>query len=122
MVGLAPLHVADSPCGYLGKCGAGPNLVALPDGVVVGYCGMAAKASEVVMDFCGVSGSVDGGKSLEALALRKRAEGESEKSNFFEAEILLSQVTTLILLVRVLLWIKINFLFLFSMNECVFIC
>ncbi|KAJ0104622.1 hypothetical protein Patl1_19408 [Pistacia atlantica] len=89
LTALAPPHVAVHTCGCLGRCGAGPNLVALPGGVMVGHCGTAAKAAQVTMDLCGIRGSGD--KSLEALALRKRAEGEFEKGDFEEAERLLCQ-------------------------------
>lgn len=92
--GLAPPGVAVKSCGCLGRCGAGPNLVALPEGVVIGHCGTAARASDILMELCGKSGSDDAVKSLEALALRKRAETEIEKENFSEAEQLLSQVRT----------------------------
>lgn len=86
--GIASPDVAVKSCGCLGRCGAGPNLVALPDGVIVGHCGTAARAAEVMMSF--VAGDAQG--SLAALALRKRAENELEKNTFSEAELLLSQV------------------------------
>lgn len=92
--GLAPPNVAVKPCGCLGKCGAGPNLAVLPDGLIVGHCGTAARAAEVMMGLVSEgegSGSYDVKKSLDALALRKRAEIEFEKQNFTEAELLLSQ-------------------------------
>lgn len=90
---LAPPEVTVKSCGCLGRCGAGPNLVALPDGLMVGHCGTPARASEILMALCGIK-SHDAAKSLEALALRKRAEAEFEKANFSEAGRLLSQVTS----------------------------
>ncbi|KAF7820316.1 tetratricopeptide repeat protein 1 [Senna tora] len=92
--GLAPPNVAVKPCGCLGRCGGGPNLAVLPDGLIVGHCGTAARAAEVMSNLVGVgegSDSYDAKNSLEALALRKRAEIEFEKQNFTEAELLLSQ-------------------------------
>ena len=86
--GIAPPDVTVKSCGCLGRCGAGPNLAALPAAVIVGNCGTAARAAEVMMSF--VAGDAQG--SLAALALRKRAEDELEKDNFSEAELLLSQV------------------------------
>ncbi|XP_054806245.1 uncharacterized protein LOC129308896 [Prosopis cineraria] len=96
--GLAPPNVAVKPCGCLGKCGAGPNLVVLPDGVIVGHCGTAARAAEVMLGLISAgegSDSYDAKKSLDALALRKRAEVAFEKQNFTEAELLLSQAIEL---------------------------
>ncbi|XP_028772680.1 tetratricopeptide repeat protein 1-like [Neltuma alba] len=96
--GLAPPNVAVKPCGCLGKCGAGPNLAVLPDGLIVGHCGTAARAAEVMMGVVSMeegSDSYDAKKSLDALALRKRAEIEFEKQNFTEAELLLSQAIEL---------------------------
>uniref|UniRef100_A0A6P3ZS54 uncharacterized protein LOC107419715 n=1 Tax=Ziziphus jujuba TaxID=326968 RepID=A0A6P3ZS54_ZIZJJ len=96
LTGLAPANVAVKSCGCLGRCGAGPNLVALPDGVVVSHCGTAARAAEVMVAlYGGVWNSGDTKKSLEALALRKKAEKEMENGNFSEAELLLSQAIEL---------------------------
>lgn len=92
--GLAPPNVAVNPCACLGRCGAGPNLALLPDGIIVGHCGTAARAAEVVFSLFAVgegSGSFDAKSSLDALALRKRAEIEFEKQNFTQADLLLSQ-------------------------------
>ncbi|CAI8620027.1 unnamed protein product [Vicia faba] len=84
--GIAPPNVAVKSSGCLGKCGAGPNLVFLPDGIIVGHCGTAARCLEVM--FCGRDNSKT---SLDALALRKRADVEFDSKNFAEAELLLSQ-------------------------------
>lgn len=92
LTSLAPPVVTVKSSGCLGQCGAGPNIVALPDGVVIRHCGTAARAAEIMVELCGLRGSVDADKCLEALALRKRAEAEIEKGNFSEGELLLSQV------------------------------
>ncbi|KAK2654830.1 hypothetical protein Ddye_014686 [Dipteronia dyeriana] len=82
--GLAQPEVTVSSCGCLGRCGAGPNVVALPDGVIIGHCGTATRACQVMVELSGgrTGSVVDANKSLEALALRKRAESEIEKRNF----------------------------------------
>eukprot|EP00268_Persea_americana_P037754 TRINITY_DN3746_c0_g1_i10.p1 TRINITY_DN3746_c0_g1~~TRINITY_DN3746_c0_g1_i10.p1 ORF type:complete len:177 (-),score=23.34 TRINITY_DN3746_c0_g1_i10:374-904(-) len=87
---LAPPDVTVKSCGCLGRCGAGPNLVVLPEAAFIGNCGTAARASELMASLCG--GGWDPSKSLAALALRKMGEGELEKGNYSEAEVLLSQV------------------------------
>lgn len=88
--GIAPPNVAVNSSGCLGKCGAGPNLVFLPDGIIVGHCGTASRCLEVMF------GGRDNSKtSLDALALRKRADVEFENKNFSEAELLLSQAIDL---------------------------
>lgn len=92
---LAPPNVAVRPCGCLGRCGSGPNLVLLPDGFIVGHCGTAARSAEIMASlFAGGDnyGQDPTKNSLDALALRKRADIEFEKRNFVEAELLLSQV------------------------------
>ena len=94
--GLAPPNVEVKPCCCLGRCGGGPNLVVLPNGVIIGHCGTAARAAEIMANlFAG--GEDDAKTSLDALALRKRAENEFKKRNFTEAELLLSQVHLLCL-------------------------
>lgn len=96
--GLAPPNVTVKSCGCLGRCGAGPNLAALRDDgggvILVGHCGTAARSAEIMMGlFCGHDSDDTAAKtSLEALALRKRAETESEEGNFSQAELLLSRV------------------------------
>ncbi|GLT55909.1 hypothetical protein SLA2020_289920 [Shorea laevis] len=97
--GLAPPDVSVKPCGCLGRCGSGPNLALLPDGLVVAHCATAARAAEILLRLrCGdEADDVDAHSrpSLEALALRKRAEAEIDKGNFSEAELLLSQALDL---------------------------
>lgn len=61
---------------------------------MIEHCGTAAKAAQVTMELCGVNGPVD--KSLEALALRKRAESKFDNGDFEEAEGLLCQVQFLL--------------------------
>lgn len=95
LTGLAPPNVVVKSCGCLGKCGGGPNLAVLPDGVIFSHCGTVARATEVMVSlFAGKDccDSYDAKNSLDALTLRKRAEVEFEKQNFSEAEHLLSQV------------------------------
>ncbi|XP_058097965.1 uncharacterized protein LOC131242967 isoform X2 [Magnolia sinica] len=92
---LAPPEVSVNSCGCLGQCGAGPNLVVLPDAVYVRHCGTATRAAEVLAEVCRGSGGFDASKNLAVLALRKRGEGELEKGNFSEAEVLLSQAIDL---------------------------
>ncbi|KAK3041915.1 hypothetical protein RJ639_002197, partial [Escallonia herrerae] len=94
--GIAPPGIAVTSCGCLGRCGAGPNLVLLPAAAFVGHCATAARAANVMSEICGCGGDGDWSRrSLQALALRKTAEGEMSKSNFPEAEILLSKAIDL---------------------------
>ncbi|PON34858.1 N-terminal acetyltransferase A, auxiliary subunit [Parasponia andersonii] len=96
LTGLTPPSVAVSSCGCLGLCGAGPNLVALPGPVMVSHCGTAARSAEVMVALCGPAWDFGVAKrSLEALALRKKAELEYDKRNFSQAELLLSQAIEL---------------------------
>ncbi|RDY11871.1 Small glutamine-rich tetratricopeptide repeat-containing protein beta [Mucuna pruriens] len=91
--GVAPPNVAVKSCGCLGRCGGGPNLVVLPDGFIVGHCGTAARAAEVMVTL--FAGGYDPKSCLDALALRKRADVEFANRNFTEAELLLSQAIDL---------------------------
>ncbi|XP_022137239.1 sperm-associated antigen 1 [Momordica charantia] len=96
--GLAPPTITVNSCGCLGKCGAGPNVAVLPDGFVVGHCGTPARAAELMMGLSGSGGGYDPlsvSKSLEALALRKRAETEMEEGDFSQADLHLSQAIEL---------------------------
>ncbi|MED6216439.1 hypothetical protein PIB30_007783 [Stylosanthes scabra] len=91
---LAPPNLAVNSCGCLGRCGAGPNLAILPDGLIVGHCATASQAAQLMSTL--FSGSdADAKISLEALALRKRAEIEFQNRNLSEAELLLSQAIDL---------------------------
>lgn len=93
--GLAPPNVAVKSCGCLGRCGAGPNLVALPGDGVVGHCGTAARAAQVMVGLLVRGHDSDNTAAkigLEMLALRKRAQNELDEGNFSQAELLLSQV------------------------------
>ncbi|RWV88686.1 hypothetical protein GW17_00049209 [Ensete ventricosum] len=87
---IAPPGISVVSCGCLGRCGAGPNLAVLPPGAMLGHCGTAAKAAQLLADLCGPE--FDPQRNLETLALRKKAEDELEKGNAAEAESLLSQV------------------------------
>ncbi|KAJ7975347.1 Tetratricopeptide repeat-containing protein [Quillaja saponaria] len=96
--GLAPPNVDVKSCGCLGRCGAGPNIAFLPERIIVGHCGTAARAAQVMVGLFSASEGTDSDevkKSLDALSLRKRAEIEFEKKNFDEAELLLSQAIEL---------------------------
>ncbi|KAG9442299.1 hypothetical protein H6P81_018153 [Aristolochia fimbriata] len=94
---LAPANLTVKSCGCLGRCGAGPNIAVLPDGYIVGHCGTAVRAAELLGDVCGGpgGGGFDSFKSLEALGLRKKGEGEKERGNFSEAEALFSEAIEL---------------------------
>ncbi|KAK6921340.1 hypothetical protein RJ641_015018 [Dillenia turbinata] len=94
--GVSPPNIAVKSCGCLGRCGAGPNLVVLPNGVFIGHCGTAAKAAQVLMDFCGLSTSEEASNCLAALALRKKAEEEFLKGNFSDSELLLTQIVAIL--------------------------
>ncbi|KAF5734511.1 sperm-associated antigen 1-like isoform X1 [Tripterygium wilfordii] len=96
LTGLAPPNVSVNRSGCLGRCGAGPNLALLPDGVTIGHCGTAARAAEIMAGFCYGDGGADAAmKSLDALSLRKRAEGKILNGDFSDAELLLCQATEL---------------------------
>ncbi|CAN4085431.1 unnamed protein product [Withania somnifera] len=95
--GIPPPFVSVNSCGCLGRCGAGPNLVVLPGAVYVKHCATATRAAEVMAFVCLGNDDVEGEsrRSLEALALRKRAEDEMGNANFPEAHRLLSQAIDL---------------------------
>ncbi|WVZ23265.1 hypothetical protein V8G54_001809 [Vigna mungo] len=90
LYGVAPPNVTVKSCGCLGRCGGGPNLVVLPDGLIFGHCGTTARAAELVVTLFAEAGH-DPKTCLDALALRKRANIEFANRNFTEAELLLSQ-------------------------------
>ncbi|TQD94223.1 hypothetical protein C1H46_020175 [Malus baccata] len=104
---LAPPNVSVKSSGCLGRCGAGPNLVALPAATLVAHCGTTARAAEVLVALVlprGREGDGGGGsnwdaivnRSLEALALRNKARSEVvDKNNFSQAELFLSQAIEL---------------------------
>ncbi|EOY21630.1 Tetratricopeptide repeat-containing protein isoform 2 [Theobroma cacao] len=97
LTALAPPDVSVKSCGCLGRCGAGPNVALLPDGQIVGHCGTAAGAAELMVGLWhggGVGDACNKSKSktsLDALALRMRAEALVDEGNFSKAERLLSQ-------------------------------
>ncbi|CAN0907370.1 Hsp70-Hsp90 organizing protein 2 [Linum grandiflorum] len=90
LTGIAPPTIVVNRCGCLGNCGAGPNVVILPQGVIRYHCGTASRAALLMSEAVGVD-SATVASSLEALALRKRAELEIEKGDFSAAELLLSR-------------------------------
>lgn len=95
--GMAPPSVAVNSCGCLGCCGSGPNIVILPDSVLVKHCGTPRKAGDVMSIVCGVDDEDESGviKCLEALALRNRAQDEMGRAHFSQAYTLLSQAVEL---------------------------
>ncbi|XVE57193.1 hypothetical protein DITRI_Ditri04bG0072100 [Diplodiscus trichospermus] len=99
LTALAPPDISVKSCGCLGRCGAGPNVALLPNGQIVGHCGTAASAAELVVGLCYGGGVADAPSkskaSLDALALRMRAEALIEEADFCEAERLLSQALDL---------------------------
>ncbi|KAF3667513.1 putative pentatricopeptide repeat-containing protein-like [Capsicum annuum] len=95
--GIVPPFVSVNSCGCLGRCGAGPNVVVLPGPVFIKHCGTPTRAAEVMAFVCFGRDDVEeeSRRSLEALALRKRAEDEMGNGNFCEAHRLLSQAIDL---------------------------
>ncbi|KAI8528585.1 hypothetical protein RHMOL_Rhmol12G0159400 [Rhododendron molle] len=92
--GIAPPHVSVNSCGCLGRCGAGPNLVVLPQSTFFAHCGTPARAAQVMLELCGGDYG-DWNNSLAALALRNRAEDLLANGGNGEAEVLLSQAINL---------------------------
>ncbi|KAF9624012.1 hypothetical protein IFM89_007710 [Coptis chinensis] len=92
---IVPPHISVTSCGCLGRCGAGPNLIVLPQAVLVNHCATASRTAQVLATLTGKENSDDAEKNLAALALRKNAEEEVDKGNFSEAEVLLSQAIDL---------------------------
>ncbi|KDP45795.1 hypothetical protein JCGZ_17402 [Jatropha curcas] len=84
---ISPPNISVNSCGCLGRCGAGPNVVRLPQGIIVGHCSTATSAARVTV------GQDDAAirKALDALALRNKAQAEIDQGNFYQAELLLSQ-------------------------------
>ncbi|XVF09326.1 hypothetical protein REPUB_Repub07fG0082900 [Reevesia pubescens] len=101
LTALAPPQISVKPCGCLGRCGAGPNVALLPEGQIVGHCGTAAKAAELMVGLWyegGVGDACSKTKiktSLDALSLRMKAEALIDEAHFSEAERLLSQALDL---------------------------
>ncbi|KAI4304530.1 hypothetical protein MLD38_040026 [Melastoma candidum] len=95
LTSLAPPEVTVRTCGCLGRCGSGPNLALLPEGIIVSHCGTAARAARVISSSNGDDGDGEVLKMLEALVLRKRAEAELEKGHFSQSEILFTQAINL---------------------------
>jgi tetratricopeptide (TPR) repeat protein len=96
---IAPPNVTINSCACLGRCGSGPNLIALPNAnpVIVGHCGTAARAAQIMVRLllCDHNDDDAARLSLEALALSKTAQSELDQSNFSQAELLLSQAIDL---------------------------
>ncbi|KAK4750841.1 hypothetical protein SAY87_004323 [Trapa incisa] len=88
--GLAPADVSVKTCGCLGRCGSGPNLVLLPEGVIVSHIGTVARTARILCDSDELLL-----KSLEALSLRKTASSELDRGNYSDAVPLLTQAINL---------------------------
>ncbi|KAI3921064.1 hypothetical protein MKX01_036043 [Papaver californicum] len=71
--GISPPNIIIKSCGCLGKCGSGPNLVVLPDGVLINHVGTPAKTAQVLA--CFITGKEnDPENNLKSLDLRKKAD------------------------------------------------
>ncbi|RID63415.1 hypothetical protein BRARA_E02427 [Brassica rapa] len=95
LTSLAPPQLQVNPCGCLGRCGLGPNLVALPQGLFLRHCATPSRAAEILFSLCGdgreASSSSAVAEALAALALTNNALSQIESGNFEEAESLLTQ-------------------------------
>ncbi|CAN8269161.1 unnamed protein product [Cochlearia groenlandica] len=97
LTALAPPGLVVNPCGCLGRCGSGPNLVALPQGLLLRHCATPSRAAEILFSLCGdgreassLSSSV--ADALSALAFTNNAISKIGEGNFSEAESILTQV------------------------------
>uniref|UniRef100_A0A1J3CIT0 Uncharacterized protein n=1 Tax=Noccaea caerulescens TaxID=107243 RepID=A0A1J3CIT0_NOCCA len=99
LTALAPPQLRVNPCGCLGRCGSGPNLVALPQGLLLRHCATPSRAAEVLFSLCGdgreASFSSAVSNALAALALTNNALSQIEAGNFPEAEALLTKALEL---------------------------
>ncbi|EFJ08816.1 hypothetical protein SELMODRAFT_447911 [Selaginella moellendorffii] len=68
---LAPAAVSVESCGCLGRCGSGPNLVLLPDQLLVSYCNTPAHAARFLDVQCGASNPES---NLAAFALAQKGD------------------------------------------------
>lgn len=100
LTSLAPPQLRVNPCGCLGRCGSGPNLVALPQGLFLRHCATPSRAAEILFSLCGgreassSSSSAAVAEALAALALTNNALSQIESGNFGDANSLLTQVYT----------------------------
>ncbi|KFK39095.1 hypothetical protein AALP_AA3G200400 [Arabis alpina] len=99
LTSLAPPDLRVSPTGCLGRCGSGPNLVALPQGLLLRHCATPSRAAEIMLSLCGdgreASSSSAVTDALAALALTNNALSQIESGNLAEAEELLTQALEL---------------------------
>ncbi|XP_010505770.1 PREDICTED: uncharacterized protein LOC104782516 [Camelina sativa] len=100
LTALAPPELRVTPSGCLGRCGAGPNLVALPQGLLLGHCATPSRTAEILFSLCGDGGREASSSSavadaLTALALTNNALSQIDAGNFLEAEALLTQALEL---------------------------
>ncbi|CAH8284557.1 unnamed protein product [Eruca vesicaria subsp. sativa] len=96
LTSLAPPQLQVNPCGCLGRCGSGPNLVALPQGIFLRHCATPSRAAEILFSLCGDGRRASSSSSavtdaLAALALTNNALSQIESGKFEEAESLLTQ-------------------------------
>lgn len=101
LTSLAPPQLRVNPCGCLGRCGSGPNLVALPQGLFLRHCATPSRAAEILFTLCdggreasssSSSSSAAVAEALAALALTNNALSQIESENFGDAESLLTKV------------------------------
>ncbi|ESQ48157.1 hypothetical protein EUTSA_v10021436mg [Eutrema salsugineum] len=96
---LAPPQLRVNPCACLGRCGSGPNLVALPQGLLLRHCATPSRAAEILFSLCrdgrAASSSSAVTDALAALALTNNALSQIEAGKFPEAEALLTQALDL---------------------------
>lgn len=99
LTALAPPELRVTPCACLGRCGSGPNLVALPQGLILRHCATPSRAAEILFSLCGdgreASSSSAVADALTALALTNNALSQIDAGNFSEAEAFLTQVCRL---------------------------
>ncbi|KAF8089475.1 hypothetical protein N665_0505s0025 [Sinapis alba] len=97
LTSLAPPQLRVNPCGCLGRCGSGPNLVALPQGLFLRHCATPSRAAEILFTLCGDGRDASSSYSsavtdaLAALALTNNALTQIEDGKFQEAESLLTK-------------------------------
>ncbi|KAL3689711.1 hypothetical protein R1sor_016020 [Riccia sorocarpa] len=80
---LAPPGVAVEPCGCLGNCGSGPNLVVLPAELVIRHCSTAMHAARLLELQCGAADPVT---NLKALHLKELGNKSFQQGNHEQAE------------------------------------
>ncbi|KAL1202691.1 Hsp70-Hsp90 organizing protein 2 [Cardamine amara subsp. amara] len=99
LTALAPPQLRVTPCACLGRCGSGPNLMALPQGLLLRHCATPSRAAEILFSLCcdgrEASSSYAVTDALAALALTNNALSQIDAGNLSEAEALLTQALEL---------------------------